>query len=254
MIKLAGFWARVAVAFALAAGPAMAQEEPSAAAPPGPDDPADSGAQAAQAITKLFEIIRQEPTAREVQAWALAFYKLDAPRIHQMARAARLKGLVPEFETSLDNSLGNAFTNTRDGRYPMLPNPATNPNPESYMERVANANSQLTWRIRTVWNLDRLVFNAEALDVKSLNSLGESLVREVTTLYFNRRRALASLILSTPTNDEELFYELMRLDELTATLDALTGGKFAKRAWSWEESSQPATDTKPKQGRAITKP
>ena len=70
--------------------------------------------------------------------------------------------------------------------------------------------------------------------MKSLNSLEENLVREVTTLYFQRHRLIANLILSGPDEDEEIFYELLRLDEQTATIDALTGGMFSPRAWNWE--------------------
>ena len=151
-----------------------------------------------------------------------------------------MKGLIPEIEASLDNSLGHTFTNTRDGLYPVLPDLPANPNPESYKERISGTNDQLTWRVRAVWNLDRLVFNSEALDVKSLNSIQENLVREVTTLFYARRRLLASLFLSPPGDDEELFYELTRLDEMTSTLDALTGGQFEKRSWKWDEGEKEA--------------
>ena len=68
-----------------------------------------------------------------------------------------------------------------------------------------------------------------------VTSLEENLVREVTTLYFSRRRVLASIVLSPPTEDEEYFYELVRLDELTATLNSFTGGKYEKRAWDWQK-------------------
>ena len=72
--------------------------------------------------------------------------------------------------------------------------------------------------------------------MKSLNSLGETLVREVATLYYSRRRLLASIILSPPEDPEELFFELTRLDEMTSTIDSLTGNKFGKRSWQWSES------------------
>jgi len=200
------------------------------AAPPQEKTPVDK-AQKRRAFAKLREILKNEPTAKEVQAATLRFYKLEPERLESMASAARLKGLIPEFEAGMDNSVGHSYTNTRDGLYPTLSNLDPIGNPEGYKERVAGSSDQFLWRLRAVWSLDRLVFNAESLDVKSLGSLQENLVREVTTMYFARRRVISSLVLSPPDDEEELFYEQQRLEELTATLDALTGGMFAQRAW-----------------------
>lgn len=186
-------------------------------------------------VKRLFQIIKAEPTIKEVQKAAVKYYRLEPERINALARNARLKGLVPNLSASFSNEIGNRFTNTKDGLFPVLPNPAENPNPNFFKERVSESSDQLSWSVSASWDLDRLVFAAEALDAKSLTSLEENLVREVTTLFFSRRRVLASLILSPPDDDEEFFYELMRLDELTATLDAFSGGMFGNKAWNWEK-------------------
>ena len=213
-----------------------------AAAPkPDPQQSEAAAEEAAQqkraAVQQLLQIIKGEPTIREVQRWTLEYYKLEPERIQAMATAARLKGLVPEIEGSLDNAIGHTFNNMKDGFY-RNGALASADNPEGLKERTVGSNDSLTWRVRAVFNLDRLAFNSEALDAKSLNSLQENLVREVTTLYFGRRRLLAGLLLSPPNDDEELFYELTRLDEMTATLDALSGEKFAKKAWKWDQDEQ----------------
>ena len=179
--------------------------------------------------------MKSEPTCRDVQVAALKFYKLEPERIRKMATAARVKALVPELEGSIDNSVGHTYTNTLDGLYSQSSLSSIDPNnPNGYKERVTTNNDNLLWRVRAVWNLDRLIFNSEELDVKSLNSLEENLVREVTTLYYQRHRLIANLILSGPEEDEEIFYELLRLDEQTSTIDALTGGYFGEHAWKWE--------------------
>jgi hypothetical protein len=202
------------------------------------------GANKGRAFGKLRQILKSEPSCRDVQQAALKFYKLEPQRINRMAIATRAKALMPELQGSLNNSIGHTYTNTRDGLYPSaqlamadgpsVTNPSLLDNPDGYKERVQTNNDNLTWEVRAVWQLDRLVFNSEELDVKSLNSLEENLVREVTTLYFSRERAIANLILQSPEEDEEIFYELLRLDEMTATIDALTGGYFAPKAWKWE--------------------
>ena len=194
------------------------------------------------AFGKLRQILKSEPTCKEVQDATLRFYKLEPERIRKMATASRVKSLVPELEGSIDNSVGHTYTNTLDGLYPQnsligadgVDASGRQLNPNGYKERVTTSTDNLLWRVRAVWNLDRLVFNSEELDVKSLNSLEENLVREVTTLYYQRHRLIANLILSGPEEDEEIFYELLRLDEQTSTLDALTGGFFGSKAWQWE--------------------
>lgn len=186
-----------------------------AAAPPG------RPARNPGATARLREIVQAEPTIKEVQQAALAYYQLEPERIRSMATWARRKGLFPEIDGGVDGTLGHNFTNTQDALYPTFP----------YKERQAGTNDQLVWHVRGVWDLSRLAYNPEQLDIMTLNSLQETLIREVTTMYFSRRRALAGLILSPPQDEEELYYEQLRIEEMTATIDAFTGGKFAPKAW-----------------------
>lgn len=188
------------------------------------------------AMGELIKTVKAEPTIKEVQAAALRFYKLEPSRILGLAKNAQLKGLVPDITVNFTNSVGNNFQNTKDGLFPVLPGTADNPNPNNYKERQETTNDEISWNITGRWDLSRLVFSSEALDAKSLITLEENLIREVTTLYFSRRRMLAGIFLSEGGSDEDMFYTLTRLDEMTATLDAFTGGMFAKRAWDWEKA------------------
>jgi hypothetical protein len=214
------------------AAPAAAQESgeapPAAAQPPAPTKNPNG-------MRKLFAIMKVEPSVKDVQQWAVTHYRLEPDRVNRMVRNARLKGLVPDVSVTVSNMVANSFSNTKDGLYPLLPGVPENPNPGNFKERNATANDEFTWSVTSRWQLDRLVFSSEALDAKSLTSLEENLIREVTTLYFSRRRVLASIVLSPPQEDEEYFYELVRLDELTATLNAFTGSKFEKTAWDWQK-------------------
>ena len=190
--------------------------------------------QKGRAFTRLRQILKAEPTVKEVQRSALKLYRLEPERLRKMGIAARAKGLVPDVEVSFDNSLNNQYTNERNGLLGNLSaiDPVNNPNGYSSLQRQNS--DALTWHVRGTFYLDRLVFNSEELDVRSLNSLEETLIREVTTMYYSRQRLIAGLLLSPPDEDEEIFYELLRLDELTATMDAMTGGMFAAKSWKWE--------------------
>jgi hypothetical protein len=230
MARLPRVLASLPLVLALAA-PALAQpEDPAAAAGAAAAPPKNPGG-----MRKLFQVMKTEPTVKDVQQWAVTHYRLEPDRINRLARNARLKGLLPDVSVSLSNEVGSTYQNMKDGLFPDLPDGPNNPNPGEFKERIAITNDQLSWSVSAHWGLDRLVFSSEALDAKSLTSLEENLVREVTTMFFARRRVLASIILSPPNEDEEYFYELVRLDELSATLDAFTGGKFAKKQWDWQK-------------------
>ena len=217
---------------ALAAPAAQQQQQAQAQAQPERPSP-ERLAQKRRAFARLREILKSEPQVAQVQAATLKFYRLEPDRLEAMESAAKMKGLVPELEGGMDNTLGHNFSNTKDGLYPILADPLHD-NPNFYKERVSGSTDQLVWRVRAVWNLDRIIFNPEALDVKSLTSIQENLIREVTTLFFSRRRMLTSLILSPPEDEEDRFYDLQRIEEMTATLDAFTGGMFAAKAWKGE--------------------
>jgi hypothetical protein len=180
----------------------------------------------AEALARLRQLVKSEPTIREVQRAAVRYYQLEPERIRSLMHSARVKAFLPEIDAGVDGTLGHSFNDTHDALYPTFP----------YKQRDVGSSDQLVWHVRAVWDLSRAVFNPEQLDVVTLNSLQETLVREVTTLYFARHRTMAALVLSPPQDDEELYDQQQRLQEMTATVDAFTGGQFAARAWNGEPS------------------
>ncbi len=183
-------------------------------------------AQRHRGYARLQDVIKGELSIRDTQKAALKYYQLEPERIRALTTAAQVKGLLPEVDAGIDSTVGHNYNDTQDALFPMFP----------YKERQAGTSDQLVWHLRGVWDLSRLAFNPEQLDIKTLDSLQETLVREVTTLYFARRRVMASLLLSPPQDEEELYDAQLRLQELTATLDAFTGGKFAATAWNGDTS------------------
>ena len=83
-------------------------------------------------------------------------------------------------------------------------------------------------RGKLTWNLPMLLFNAEELDVASVAGLVEGILKEATRLYFMRRRLQVELLLSPPTDRATLLSKEIRLEELTALIDAMTGGWFSQ--------------------------
>src|SRR5688572_25755447 len=117
----------VAVAFAAlvsllpSSPPASAQEAPEEGADPAAAQPPPKKQTSRASVKRLFEIIKAEPTVKECQKAAVKHYRLEPERINALARNARLKGLVPNLSASFSNEIGNRFTNTKDGLFPVLP-------------------------------------------------------------------------------------------------------------------------------------
>ena len=59
--------------------------------------------------------------------------------------------------------------------------------------------------------------------------LREDILDQVTRLYFERRRIQMELITNEFLNPPLMIDKEMRIAELTALIDALTGGEFSKR-------------------------
>ena len=57
--------------------------------------------------------------------------------------------------------------------------------------------------------------------------LRDDIVNEVTRTYFERRRLQVKLLTNPPANQQMVLEQELRLQELTALIDGLTGGRFS---------------------------
>ena len=59
--------------------------------------------------------------------------------------------------------------------------------------------------------------------------LRNDVVDEVTRLYFERRRLQVELLTRQPAEPQPALYKALRIQELTALIDGLTGGYFSQQ-------------------------
>jgi len=206
------------LALVLAAGlceKAWAQEEQGteAASPPAPPRP---NAKALRMLRLRFE---REPSVEQVQSAALRFFQVHTAQIRAYLRDAALKALIPDLEVGLNAERGHNDRRLIDALYEKV---------FRFKEDENNNHTTYSLNLRAHWALDRLLFNAEVLDVTSLVGVQEGLLREITSLYFTRRRLMTFLTLSPPQDPGEKITESIRLDEITANINALTGGYYGR--------------------------
>ena len=179
------------------------------------------GATTARADDEVDRFLRRfdnEPAIREVQVAAIRYYNVSPERISSLRSRTRSKALVPGISIGVTNSLSSFNLAVDDIVFRQRGIARFEDQTADFLEFSAAAS----------WGLDRLVFNAEALDVMSLIGIQDGIQREVTALYYVRRRLQIELELNPPTSLEARLSGRLRLEELTGLLDAYTGGFFSR--------------------------
>ena len=170
-------------------------------------------------VAKIMARFDREPTIRDVQKAAIEYYNVSPDTIRSLRSRARKKALLPGL------SLGGAGYKQSSALAvdDIVYRPVGIARFEDQNGVYLGATAVLTW------NLDKLVFNAEELDVMSLIGIQDGIQREVTTLYYVRRRLQIEQLLNPPTTLSARIAAELRLEELTGLLDAYTGGYFSKQ-------------------------
>lgn len=178
---------------------------------------APAPAEAAREARRLLALFRAEPSVRQVQEAAVRHAGIEAARLASWRRRVRLAAAAPELlaeyrrASAADRTLGAQASGTVD--YAAL-----------------DLEDRYTARVR--WQLDRLLFDPDELRVSAeateVVELRQALVDQATRLYFERRRQQVLLLREALELEERLRLEL-RVEELTASLDGLTGGWFSSR-------------------------
>ena len=169
---------------------------------------------------EILALFSSEPTVLEVQNAAIQYAEVHPRKIEEWRKAAARSAWVPtlsfhqDYSTSDNNDIDRGGTADAD-RFIRGPR-------EKSLDRYATVS----------WNLADLIWNNDQTSIDSRSKLMVELrndvLNEVTHLYFERRR-LQIETLTVPIKDLPVNLEReIRLEELTASIDALTGGYLSK--------------------------
>jgi hypothetical protein len=154
-----------------------------------------------------------EPSVEELQRAAVRLAGLEPQRARSLGRRVRLAALAPQVRVRVGQGL-NALQTTTDS--------------DGATKIVVGDRSAWTWEVAATWSLDRLVFNPEEprllREAQRAAARREGLVADVAHLYYARKRLMRALGRGRPPDGMEPDEARLALDELTATLDGLTGG------------------------------
>lgn len=160
-----------------------------------------------------------EPSIQQVHRMTIAYAELSPGKIRRWRDLARLRAFVPSLSVGLDQDRdANIVSSTTAGVTKFSVGPD---------RRTRSLDFGFSWDLGDlVWSSDQT-----SIDVRSrlTTQLRQDLLEEATRLYFERKRLQAEFS-ARPSEDPALRQEReLRLAELTAYLDALTGGGFSKQ-------------------------
>lgn len=158
-----------------------------------------------------------EPTVREVQRAAIRYAEVMPEKIGRWRTLAQLRNLIPRFTVGLDRDSDTTIASSSSAGKTTF--------------TVGPQDESVSLDFGFTWDLANLVWDSAqtSIDTRSrlMVQLRKEVLENVTQLYFERQRLRAEFQ-ANPTEDPILQRERsLRIEELTAQLDALTGGLYS---------------------------
>ena len=167
-------------------------------------------------LEEILSLFEDEPPVAQVQSWAVERAGAAPERALVLLRDARARGALPliRLRGRYEDKSGTKWDelNLMDSR---------------------DRDSEYTLDLWLEWDLSELASNSEALravrEGRALAELRQAVVHQVTIAFFDRRRLLAEQLLARSAEPiEQTVLRRLRVQELTATLDGLTGGRWSE--------------------------
>lgn len=168
----------------------------------------------AAALADIEKILEKDPSIQHVQKWAVDHAEVHPNKIKSWRRAAKAKAFLPKLSLDLDREAGEYY------------HWDTGQNPDNLQKGL----DYLDWGMNLSWDFGEWIWNPDQTSIDSRSKLmvelRESVLDQVTRLYFERRRLSAQAAMA---EDLQARFDLvMRIEELTALIDGFTGGKFSE--------------------------
>jgi photosystem II stability/assembly factor-like uncharacterized protein len=161
-----------------------------------------------------------EPGISDIHQAAIEYSEVSPDKIKWMRQAAKNQALIPEFSVNLDRDISRNINLDRGGTS----------DPDFFIEGPRD--KKWSWGIGLNWDLSELVwsYHQTSIDVRSrlMVQLRNDILDEVTKLYFERLRLKHEIEQMPAKEKNQINLKQLRLAELTANIDALTGGYLSR--------------------------
>ncbi len=168
---------------------------------------------------EILSEFRHEPSIEEIREAAIIYAEVQPEKIRKWRKAAASRAWLPDLKVAYDND-----KDWQSSYYYYS---------GKYVDDDITEGKDKGWAISVTWELGDLIWNnaQTSIDTRSklMVQLRDDVLNEVTRLYFERRRLQIELLIYPPSGIRERIEKELRLEELTANIDALTGSYLSKR-------------------------
>lgn len=169
--------------------------------------------------TQTIELSKDEPTIGELQRAAIRYAEVEPGKITNWRKQAALKAILPDISVGYDTDVYKTIsTSTKDGK--------------TYFWEGPDDGAK-GWDVSASWDLGDLIYNDDQTSIDSRSKLMVQLRNDVldqlNPAYFERKK-LQKQLQALPDKTSSVYLERqIRIEELTATIDGLTGGYLSRR-------------------------
>jgi hypothetical protein len=170
----------------------------------------------------------KEPSVQDVQHWADDYARTSPELVDRWMRESRLFGALPQVKIEYRDDYDNNFKYKYYADDGLIDQPGE---PVGTVLNEATEGSGNYIKGTVEWQLADLVMSTERIrvlnEVQDVVKLRDKVMSEATTVFFERRRLQVDMLLNPKVDLRGQVIDQLRLMELTANIDALTGGMFS---------------------------
>ncbi|MDD5431879.1 MAG: hypothetical protein PHO70_02705 [Candidatus Omnitrophica bacterium] len=169
--------------------------------------------------SRLATYIQDEPKVSDVQQAAVKYAEVNPEKIKEWRRLAAKKAFLPKVSAGVNNDTSDLW------------HWETGSSTKVCDDVLMRGKTTIGWDVALSWDLSEIIWSEAqtSIDTRSRLSvqLRNDILDEVNKTYFERLRLKAELDNLKIEDSGKLFEKEVKIRELTATLDGLTGGYFS---------------------------
>ncbi len=173
-------------------------------------------------VEEALAMFSHEPSIEEIREAAIVYAEVHPAKIEKWRKAASKRAWLPDLRVAYDRNRdwqsSTYFYSTSS---------------QKYTDDDITSGKDNGWSVSLTWELGDIVWNNDQTSIDSRSrlmvQLRDDVLNEVTRLYFERRRLQVEAFLSEPQDIADKIENELRLQELTASIDAITGSYMSKR-------------------------